>query len=119
MANTYTSGKHSISECDRCGFRYKLNVLKELVVRGKPTNVYVCPACYEGDHPQNLLGKYPVYDPQAVRNPRPDNSLSGDGSRDIQWGWNPVGGAQSNDSGLTPNALTLGIQLGSVTVTVT
>jgi hypothetical protein len=45
------------------------------------------------------LGLYPVNDPQAVRNPRPDVSYytpvgvsGGDGgSRDIQWGWNPVG----------------------------
>jgi len=40
---------------------------------------------------------YPVEDPQAVRNPRPDttyfeigNDGSG-GSRMIYWAWNPVG----------------------------
>jgi hypothetical protein len=81
---------------------------------------------------------YPVNDPQAVREPRPDlsylvsgttglqelltNSTSvlgagfpSGGSRDIQWGWNPVG--MGNDGGLTPNNLLGQGQLGTVTVT--
>jgi len=62
---------------------------------------------------------YPVYDPQAVRNPRPDTSyiVSGDdrgGSRIFQWGWAPVGGSRDGD--LTPNALKLNITLGNVVV---
>ena len=32
---------------------------------------------------------YRVEDPQALRNPRPDTSY--EQSRDIQWGWDPVG----------------------------
>jgi hypothetical protein len=70
---------------------------------------------------------YPVNDPQAVRNPRPDNSyivsgldVDGDasgGSRIFQWGWAPVGGAR--DGGLTPNDLIIQIQLGTVTIAVT
>jgi hypothetical protein len=69
---------------------------------------------------------YPVDDPQALRNPRPDNSYfqSGlnpvgnpsDGSRVIQWGWNPVG---LNDplglSGLTSMLEAQGA-VGTVTV---
>jgi len=84
---------------------------------------------------------YPVNDPQALRNPRPDTTYvqagytglqidtgatgvlgSGDpsgGSRIIQWGWNPVGGSRANDDGLTPNNLVLGISLGTVTVAIT
>jgi len=72
---------------------------------------------------------YPVNDPQAVRNPRPDNTyttsgvnvdnnLSG-GSRVFQWGWYPVGGSRGIDDGLTPNNLALGITLGTVTVSTT
>jgi hypothetical protein len=72
---------------------------------------------------------YPVEDPQAVRNPRPDTTyysagvgsdgyLTG-GSRVFQWGWNPVGGASSFDTALTPNDLILNIQVGTVTVTTT
>jgi hypothetical protein len=74
---------------------------------------------------------YPVYDPQAVREPRPDISyyqsgLSGlqltqndvgtpeEGSRIIQWNWNPVGGAR--DWGLTPNDLVATGYVGTVTV---
>jgi len=74
-----------------------------------------------------LLGETPVNDPQAVRNPRPDNSyvvsgLDSDGnpsggSRIFEWGWAPVGG--SRDGGITPNALNLTITLGTVTVATT
>ena len=38
------------------------------------------------------------------------------GSRDIQWGWNPVGGARNFDSVLTPNYLALAAQVGTVTI---
>jgi hypothetical protein len=72
---------------------------------------------------------YPVNDPQAVREPRPDTSyqVSGDladgynggGSRVFQWGWNPVGGSSSFDSALTPNNLVLVVELGTVTVATT
>jgi hypothetical protein len=72
---------------------------------------------------------YPVDDPQALRNPRPDRSYVisglladgelGGGSRIFQWGWNPVGGSQANDAGLTPNNLVLAVELGTVTVSVT
>jgi hypothetical protein len=63
---------------------------------------------------------YPVNDPQALRDPRPDTSYYalGDngagGSRVIQWGWNPVGGASQIDSGLTPSNLTSLGELGTV-----
>jgi len=72
---------------------------------------------------------YPVDDPQALRNPRPDNTYLqsgilangsiGDGSRDIQWGWNPVGGARSFDDALTPNTLVARGQVGVVSVITT
>ena len=41
------------------------------------------------------------------------------GSRIIQWGFAPVGGAQAYDTDLTPNNLVLGIALGTVTVATT
>ena len=123
MSNKFTSGKHAISECDRCGQRYKLTVLKELIVRTRKTNVMVCPECWEPDHPQNMQGMYPVQDPQGLRNPRPDNSRTYAGgdysSRDFQWGWNPVGGSRGFDDGLTPNNLALGANVGTVTVQIT
>jgi hypothetical protein len=69
---------------------------------------------------------YPVDDPQGVRSPRRDTTYitsgtnsagnpSG-GSRDIQWGWNPVGGASFFDTELTPNYLVATTFVGTVTI---
>ena len=123
MPSQFSSGKHAIAECDRCGFRYKLKQLRSLVIKTKNVNILVCDTCWEPDQPQLSLGLYPVNDPQAVRNPRPDTSYyeqgnnGAGGSRVIQWGWNPVGGARSIDTGLTPNDLIAQGQVGDVTVT--
>ena len=123
MSNKFTSGKYAISECDRYGQRYKLTVLKELIVRTRKTNIMVCPECWEPDHPQNMQGMYPVEDPQGLRNPRPDKSLASTGgdytSRDFQWGWNPVGGSRGFDTSLTPNNLIATAITGTVTVQTT
>lgn len=126
MGNKFASGKNSIAICDRCGFRFKLTALRKEVLKTKVYNLLVCDACWDPDHPQLLLGMFPVDDPQAVRNPRPDSTyvtagLGPDGfptggSRDIQWGWNPVGGSRFFDSPLTPNYLALSVQIGTVTV---
>jgi len=89
MSSNYALGKKAIAECDRCGFRYKLKELKSVVIKTKEVNLLVCPTCWEEDQPQLQLGMYRVEDPQALRNPRPDTSYAE--SRDIQWGWNPVG----------------------------
>ena len=92
-------------------------------------NILVCPECWEEDHPQLLLGMYPINDPQALQNPRPDNSYvtsgvgtdgyASGGSRIIQWGWNPVGGSRQFDAALTPNNLALTVSIGTVTIAVT
>lgn len=129
MGNRFTSGKNSIAECDRCGQRFKLTVLKKEVIKTKTYNLLVCPECWDPDHPQLLLGLYPVDDPQAVRNPRPDQSYYqsgltsdgslGGGSRVFQWGWNPVGGASSFATLLTPNYLVVQGIVGTVTVVTT
>ena len=139
MANRFASGKHAIAECDRCGQRYKLKVLKREVIKTKNYELLVCPTCWDPDQPQLQLGMYPVDDPQAVREPRRDNSyvqsgysglqitantsttVSSDGtpsggSRVIQWGWNPVGGARANDLGLTPNYLVASTTVANVTI---
>lgn len=109
MPNRFARGKRAIAECDICGQRFKLRQLKRLTIKTKNTNILACPECWNPDHPQLQLGMYPVDDPQALRNPRPDNSYyqSGlnvngypsDGSRVIQWGWGPVG--LNNPLGLT------------------
>jgi len=141
VSNRFASGKHAIAECDRCGQRFKLKVLKTEIVKTKKYNILVCPECWDPDHPQLQLGMYPVDDPQGLRDPRPDRSyvISGTsglqinptgsdilgvgtnegGSRIFQWGWNPVGGSTSFDALLTPNVLALFVQIGTVTVVTT
>ena len=129
MANRFSSGKNSIAECDRCGFRFKLTSLRKEVVKTKTYNLLVCPSCWDPDQPQLQLGMYPVDDPQGVRDPRPDVSYQvsglladgylGGGSRIFQWGWNPVGGASSFDAALTPNNLALTVSIGTVTIATT
>jgi len=142
MGNRFSSGKNSIAECDRCGFQFKLRELKKEVIKTKTYDLKVCPQCWDPDQPQLQLGMYPVDDPQGVRDPRPDTTyitsgLSGlqvqqgnsssilqngeneGGSRIIQWGWNPVGGASLDDAGLTPNNLALTVSIGQVTIATT
>jgi hypothetical protein len=142
MPTKYSSGKYAISQCDRCGFRFKLKQLRRLIIKTKNVNILVCPECWEPDQPQLSLGLYPVNDPQAVRNPRPDigyytaglnglqlteqtgtatddTGIPSMGSRIIQWGWLPVGGASSFDAALTPNNLVATGVVASVTVTTT
>ena len=129
MGNRFASGKNSIAICDRCGFQFKLTVLRKEVIKTKTYNLLVCDECWDPDQPQLQLGMYPVDDPQAVRNPRRDNSYvtaglnaggepSG-GSRDIQWGWAPVGGASQFDAVLTPNYLVGTASVGTVSISVT
>ena len=140
MATQYASGKYSIAECDRCGQRYMLKELKKEIIKTKLFIIKVCPDCWDPDQPQLSLGMYPVYDPQAVREPRPDVSYKASGqsglqdlltdstsvegigypeggSRIFQWGWYPIGGAR--DNGLTPNYLVLNFQVANVTISVT
>lgn len=126
MGNRFASGLKAIAECDRCGQQFRLKKLKTEIIKTKRYQLLVCPECWDPDHPQLLLGMFPVDDPQALRNPRrdttyfvsgttTDGSLGG-GSRIIQWGWNPVGGARLFDDALTPNTLVAVGQVGTVEV---
>ena len=126
MGNRFASGKIAIAMCDRCGQQFKLKKLKTEIIKQRKYQLLVCPECWDPDQPQLMLGTFPVDDPQALRNPRKDTtyvtagvnsigSLTG-GSRDIQWGWQPVGGSSLNDAGLTPNYLVATTSLGTVTI---
>jgi hypothetical protein len=140
MPSKFSSGKFSIAQCDRCNFRFKLSQLKRLVIKTKNVNILVCKDCWEMDQPQLQLGMYPVNDPQAVRDPRPDlgyfqSGLNGlqltettsdnpnstgvplVGSRVIQWSWNPVG--LNDPFNLEVNQLVAVSAVGTVTVTTT
>jgi hypothetical protein len=119
-----------------------LKQLRKLTIKTKQVSIKVCPECYDPDQPQLQIGMFPVFDPQAVREPRPDVSyqVSGQnglqivdnntndqdafgtpegGSRVFQWGWYPVGGSRANDNGLTPNALVSQGLINSVTISTT
>ena len=66
----FASNKNAYAICDRCGFRYGLRELRK-----EWNGLKTCPECYESKHPQlNPVRK--VTDPQAVREPRPDISVS-------------------------------------------
>jgi hypothetical protein len=103
-------GKRAFGFCDLCGFRYDLKRLKALTVKLKLTNLLACPQCWTPDQPQLQVGMRKIIDPEALRNPRPDNSYrsSGrnvlrypsEGSRILFWGWNPVGFDNSTSPGL-------------------
>ena len=125
MPGAYASGKHAHGFCDRCGQRVdNLNSMRQLVINLMPTNIRVCEECWEPDQPQLQLGRIQVDDPQALRNARPDTTYyapgneGADGSRQIQWGWNPVGGAYSYVDGLTPNEMNMAAVLGEITVAI-
>lgn len=74
MGVRFASNKRAVAICDVCGFQYKLKELRKLIVKGRDTNVKACQECWNPDHPQLHLGEYPVDDPQALRDPRPDNA---------------------------------------------
>ena len=141
MGNRFSSGKNAIAQCDRCNFRFKLHELRKEIIKTKNYSILVCSSCWDPDHPQLQLGMYPVDDPQGVRDPRPDNTylqggttglqiaLTGGtgpnavgytsgGSRVFQWGWAPVGGARSDDAGLTPNDLVAKTAVGNATISI-
>lgn len=94
MSTTFVSEKKALGICDRCGLQFKLRELKFETVKQRRTSLRTCPSCFDKDHPQLMLGMFPINDPQALRNPRSDSGERVE-SRDMQWGWNPVGLATS------------------------
>lgn len=129
MANRFASGKYSIAMCDRCGQQFKLKKLRTELIKQRKYELRVCPECWDPDHPQLMLGTFPVDDPQALRVSRRDttyvtsgvnsNGQPAGGSRDTQWGWNPVGGSRLFDAPLTPNNLVSTGEVGTVEIVTT
>lgn len=118
MGNSqFASGKKSIGFCDRCGRKVPYKELKPQVVNQIITDIRVCNPCMDKDHPQWRIGRVRITDPQALRNTRPDPNLVL--SRDIQWGWNPVGFNNNNplfEPATTPNNLLAIGEIGNLTV---
>jgi hypothetical protein len=74
MGSIYAAGKRALGICDRCGFQYKLKMLKEETIAGISAGNRVCGECFDPDHPQLMLGRRPVTDAQALQDPRPDTT---------------------------------------------
>ena len=74
--------------CDRCGFTFKLNQLKEQIFDDRPLGILVCDACNDVDNPQLQLGRQKIFDPQTLQDPRPD---VGKVPSTSYFGWMPVG----------------------------
>tara|TARA_R110000822_G_C15200622_1_gene482343 strand:- start:15 stop:341 length:327 start_codon:yes stop_codon:yes gene_type:complete len=105
----YASNRNAYGISDRSGFRYRLRNM-----RMEWNGLLVGKDEWEPKHPQlePIRGRP---DPQALRNPRPEQNL--EQQRNIQYGFNPVG--MRNDFNLTPNNLVSTGSVGSVTVVTT
>lgn len=88
MADVFAPGKRALGTCDMCAQVYLLKELQPEIYNQRPTGFLVCEDCWDVDNPQLQLGRFPINDPQALRNPRVDTNLLE--SRQL-WGWNPVG----------------------------
>ena len=113
MSGPYAKAKYAFGFCDRTGFRYPLEKLVYEVQNGVRTGLRVGYDVVDPDQPQNFLGRVKIFDPQSLRDPRPDKGL--EASREF-FGWNPVG-----DGGTAPDgtySLSLLGSVGDVTITV-
>lgn len=88
MSDKYAIGRRALGTCDMCAQVYLLHELRPEIYNQRPTGFLVCESCWDLDNPQLQIGKYPINDPQALRNPRTDTNLIQ--SREL-WGWAPVG----------------------------
>jgi len=102
-------GKYSKAISDRSGMEFPYH---EMVREWNGSLVHRSE--FETKHPQ-LDPNRTRPDPQALRDPRPEQDLAD--QRSIQWGWNPVG--MRNDYSLTPNDLPATGEIGTVTVVIT
>ena len=91
MATRFASYKRAFGFCDLCGQRYDLKTMKKIYILGKLINTKRCPECWDPDHPQNWVGviggQKASNDPQALREPRPDNNRNASCSN---FAYNPV-----------------------------
>lgn len=90
MGVNFADGKRALGLCDICGQQYKLKTLKPVFRKHNNTGLLACRTCWDPDHPQLMLGELPVYDPQALRNPRPDTNERGDSRQLYDQFGNPV-----------------------------
>lgn len=92
--------------CDRCGFSFKLSQLHEQIFDQRPTGLLVCDVCNDVDNEQLQLGRQKIFDPQALRDPRPDVGVPGSTGL---FGWMPISNPLTN----------IQCSLGNLTVVIT
>lgn len=109
---SYAAGKYAFGYCDLTGFRYPKKDLIPQIVNQRPTGLLVGRDVWDPDQPQLQLGKVRTNDPQALRNPRPDQSQ--EESRRL-FAFNPVGGGNTALGSRTVG-LDIEAQAGQVTV---
>tara|TARA_R100000742_G_C4252920_1_gene71059 strand:- start:23 stop:367 length:345 start_codon:yes stop_codon:yes gene_type:complete len=110
--SSYASGKNAFGFCDRTGFRYPKHQLVKQIENQRPNGLLVGYDVVDKDQPQLQLGKLNMDDPQAIRDARPDKSLTE--SRSLA-AWNPVGGG-SDLYGTETLGLDIKGEVGKVTV---
>jgi hypothetical protein len=88
VGDKFAVGRRALGTCDMCAQVYLLHELRKEIYNQRPTGFLVCEDCFDIDNPQLQLGKFPINDPQALRNPRVDTHLIQ--SREL-WGFGPVG----------------------------
>jgi hypothetical protein len=103
----FASGRWAYGISDRSGQRYRLRDMRK-----EWNGLLVGKDEWEEKHPQLEPLRVPP-DPQALRNPRPEQNLAEE--RDIQWSWNPVGGPPTTSYN-PPNNLEARGSVGTVTV---
>lgn len=105
-----SKGSKAFGYCDRSGFRYPLKDLVYEVRDGVRTGFRVGRDIADPDHPQNFLGRLKIFDPQSLRDPRPENKSE---SYTVKY---PVFDSATLEPLGTPDALIT--QTGTVTVTI-
>jgi|TARA_R110000824_G_scaffold248538_1_gene437585 hypothetical protein len=89
---SYAAGKRAFGFCDRTGFRYPLKDLVPQIENGRPNGLLVGRDVVDQDQPQLQLGRLKLDDPQALRDPRPDQ---GEAESRKLYAFDPVGGGNS------------------------
>lgn len=105
-AQNSTRPPWALGLCDICGFPYLLNELKAVIYDQRPTGSMACPTCWDKDNPQLQLGRQKIFDPQSLRDPRPDTGEPGSTGL---FGWMPISNPLTN----------IQCQVGTITVSVT
>ena len=92
MSSKYAIGTKALGVCDICGRDYKLSKLRDVYMNRANTHVKACPTCWDKDHPQLFVGEIDATDPQALRNPRPEDNTA---SRELVLTSEEVAGMQA------------------------